>query len=380
MNEENVSNLPPLPTREEVEAMQAAQWAEREAELMAQDFLKDDEWFGTPVIYVDFTKHYTKPNFLLSWNGRPFARCGDVQIISGQAGHGKSMLISQIITAVLNGEYGRLRYELTDSVPNPKVLLIDTEQSENDVIAGKNRVAELCGWGMTEKREDFFIVSLRDTDTPLDRWKATLQAIYEVKPTLIVLDGLLDVVRDFNEQVECAAIIYKCMRTASHYNASMLCVLHQNPFSQKLTGHLGSAAMRKVTDILTVEKDRTSGEAIFKVSQAKARGHQDIEDWKFRVLPVSLWGMPEQLGETTDIDRIEDIRKWLQDGQNLVEWPATVSDLKRIFKACGGIGSSDRQQRDVEAAKNRRFIIEQPREEWEAKQKHPKYYLNIDEV
>ena len=90
--------------------------------------------------------------------------------------------------------------------------------------------------------------------------------------------------------------------------------------------------------------------------------------------------MPEQLGEATDIDRIEDIRKWLQDGQNLVEWPASITDIKRIFKECGGIGSSDRQQRDVEAAKNRRFVIEQPREEWEAKQKHPKYYLNIDEV
>ena len=107
---------------------------------MREFFLSADEWFGTVIPddkWLDFTQEYVKPNFALSFRGRPFARLGDVQIVSGQAGHGKSMLFSQIITAILKGEFGELRYELSDLIPRPVVLLIDTEQSKDDVIAGK---------------------------------------------------------------------------------------------------------------------------------------------------------------------------------------------------------------------------------------------------
>ena len=352
-----------------------------ESEQAERDFLKGDEWFSTNIPadkWLDFTEEYTRPNFALSFRGRPFARIGDVQIVSGQAGHGKSMLFSQIITAILKGEFGELRYELSDTISRPVVLLIDTEQSKDDVIAGKNRVMDLCGYGLTEPREDFRVIMLRETETALERWRMTLQAIYEVKPNIIILDGLLDVVKDFNDQEECADMIYKCMQVATHYKAAMMCVLHQNPLSAKLTGHLGSAAMRKVTDILVVSKEKKNGDAVFKVEEIKARGHQDIEDWQFRVLPVSLWGRPEQIISTKSDDiTIEDIQKWLQDGQNDIEWPAYETAIKNVIKARGSVRGNDVLQDCVKRAKNRLFLREQPREEWEAKQKHPKYYLSL---
>lgn len=361
------SEIPPLKTLEELQAQQPP------------DFLKSDEWFGTVIPddkWLDFTQEYVKPNFALSFRGRPFARLGDVQIVSGQAGHGKSMLFSQIITTILKGEFGELRCELSEK---PTVLLIDTEQSKDDVIAGKNRVMDLCGYGVTEPRDDFRVIMLRETETALERWKMTLQAIYEVKPNIIILDGLLDVVRDFNDQSECADMIYKCMQIATFYRAAMMCVLHQNPQSAKLTGHLGSAAMRKVTDILVVSKEKTKGgDVIFSVEETKARGHQDIEDWQFRVLPVSLWGRPEQIVSAKSDDiAIEDIRKWLQDDQNDTEWPAYESAIKNVIKARGNVRSNDVLQECVKRAKNRRFLIEQPREEWEPGQRYPKYYLSL---
>ena len=344
------------------------------------DFLKSDEWFGTPIApseWLDFTEAYTSPNFALSFRGRPFARLGDVQVISGQAGHGKSMLFSQIITALLKGEFGELRYELADSIPNPKILLIDTEQSKNDVIAGKNRVMELCGWGMQQAIDNFRVIMLRDTETAIGRWRKTLQSVYEVQPNFIILDGLLDVVEDFNAQTECAELIFKCLQTATHYKAAMMCVLHQNPLSTKLTGHLGSAAMRKVSDILVVSKDKKSDNIVFNVTQAKARGHQDIADWQFRVVP-SLWGRPEQIGSISsdDID-IESIKQWLQDGQADIEWPAYESTIKTVIKERGNVRSNDVLQECIKRAKNRRFIVEQPREEWEPGQRYPKYYLSL---
>lgn len=372
-------NRIPLPDETDIKVLPQPSTFE---ELKAQqpDFLKSDEWFGTPIApseWLDFTEAYTSPNFALSFRGRPFARLGDVQVISGQAGHGKSMLFSQIITALLKGEFGELRYELADSIPNPKILLIDTEQSKNDVIAGKNRVMELCGWGMQQTIDNFRVIMLRDTETAIGRWRKTLQSVYEVQPNFIILDGLLDVVEDFNAQTECAELIFKCLQTATHYKAAMMCVLHQNPLSTKLTGHLGSAAMRKVSDILVVSKDKKSDNIVFNVTQAKARGHQDIADWQFRVVP-SLWGRPEQIGSISsdDID-IESIKQWLQDGQADIEWPAYESTIKTVIKERGNVRSNDVLQECIKRAKNRRFIVEQPREEWESKQKYPKYYLSL---
>ena len=360
------SNLPPLGKGEPVPT-----------------FLSGDKWYSTTIRedeWLNFKEPYSKPNFVLSFRGRPFARMGDVQIISGQAGHGKSMLLSQLITAILFGECGDWQYELVNTIPNPCVLLIDTEQSKDDVIASKNRIMTMCGWGLQEERQDFRVLMLRATETALERWKKSLRAIYEVKPNVIVLDGLLDVVEDFNSQTECAELIFKCMQTATHYEAAMMCVLHQNPLSSKLVGHLGSAAMRKVTDILQVTKDKTASEITFCVTETKARGHQDIEDWKFHVLPSS-WGIPEQIGQietnTKSNINIEDIKQWLCDGQNDIEFPAYESDIKDIFKTRGNIRSNDILQECVRRAKNRLFLKEQPKEEWESKQKYPKYYLSI---
>lgn len=135
------SSLPPLRLSSEI----IVEHQERD------EFLKSEEWFGTVINdneWLDFRELYVRPNFLLSFRGRPFARMGNIVIISGQAGHGKSMLISQIITSILHGEFGGLRYELSDTIPQPVVLLIDTEQSKDDVICAKNRVMELCGWGV----------------------------------------------------------------------------------------------------------------------------------------------------------------------------------------------------------------------------------------
>ena len=168
------------------------------------------------------------------------------------------------------------------------------------------------------------------------------------------------------------------MRVATHYQAAMMCVLHQNPGTAKLTGHLGSAAMRKVTDILVVSKVKKNGEILFNVEAVKARGHQDIEDWAFRVLPVSLWGRPEQIVSTKANDiTIEDIEKWLQDGQNDIEWPAYESAIKSVIKERGNVKGNDTLQECIKRAKNRLFLREQPREEWEPGQRYPKYYLSL---
>ena len=365
----DVTNLPQLQSADELKAQQPP------------DFLKADGWFDVDIStdYLDFTKPYEKPLKTLSMDGVPFAPLKGIHALTGQSGHGKTMLFSQFMAAILNGEFGGLRYELSDLIRNPKVLYIDTEMEEENTIAVKNRVCQMSNRNPQQSYDDFKILMLRETEEATDRWRKTLKAIYEVKPTIVFIDGLLDLVSDFNKNDECQRMIYRCMQVASHYGISVWCLVHQNPGNTtKLVGHLGSMLERKVTDVFCCIKETNdkTGEVTFTVKQTKARG-RDVPKWKFRILPVGVYGMPEQIDESTDIDDIDLIHQWLRDGQELIKWPATITEIKRIFKECGSVGSSDRQQRDVEAAKNRRFIIEQPREEWQPGQKHPKYFLNL---
>lgn len=338
-------------------------------------FLQGDDWFAVDVkpYQLDFTKAYEAPQYTLSWNGIPFAPRGGIHAITGQAGNGKTMTLAQFMAAILCGEYGELRYELSDVVPNPKVLYIDTEMEEANTIAVKNRVMTLCERPINEDSDDFEVIMLREvpettddkgkkTSSSVNRWRMTLKAIYEYKPTAVFIDGLLDVVADFNDNKECQEIIYKCMQVASHYNISVWCIVHQNPGGEKLVGHLGSFLERKVTDVFQTKKDKNdkTGDVTFTVSQKKARG-RDVADWQFRVLPVDSWGRPEQIlaaeiqrkGEKSEGDDPEKIKQWIDEAANRYEWPMSRGDIKKtVFGEIGGQLNHGKQDTDLAIAIN----------------------------
>ena len=338
-------------------------------------FLQGDDWFAVDVkpYQLDFTKAYEAPQYTLSWNGIPFAPRGGIHAITGQAGNGKTMTLAQFMAEILCGEYGELRYELSDVIPHPKVLYIDTEMEEANTIAVKNRVMTLCERPINEDSDDFVVIMLREvpettddkgkkTSSSVNRWRMTLKAIYEYKPTAVFIDGLLDVVADFNDNKECQEIIYKCMQVASHYNISVWCIVHQNPGGEKLVGHLGSFLDRKVTDVFQTKKDKNdkTGDVTFTVSQKKARG-RDVADWKFRVLPVDSWGRPEQIlsaeiqrkGEKSEGDDPEKIKQWIEEAANRYEWPMSRGDIKRtVFGEIGGQLNHGKQDTDLAIAIN----------------------------
>ena len=92
-------------------------------EAKAPDFLRGDNWFGRDVkpYRLNFSDAYQRPRYTLSWKGVPFAPLGGIHAITGQAGNGKTMTLTQFMVAILAGEYGELRYELADEIPEPKV-------------------------------------------------------------------------------------------------------------------------------------------------------------------------------------------------------------------------------------------------------------------
>ena len=293
---------------------------EQDAKPQAPDFLKADEWFDIDISgdLLDFAEPYRPPRYTMERDGVPFADVGELHIISGKPGHGKTGLMSQLMATVLCGQHGNtVRRSVPHLVRQPdgsqseqmvdvRVLYIDTEQGKDDTIAIKNRVCSMAGIDYTKPTQQFTILRLRDTEEAKDRWRKILKAIHTVRPTDIFLDGMLDIVKDYNDQTECQPIVRRCMMTATEYDASLWAVLHENPMVDKLVGTLGSITQRKVSEIFTVIKVKQADlkpneqrpdlpDIYFKVKQVKARG-RDVGDWLFEyVTNAGGWGQPVEI-------------------------------------------------------------------------------------
>ena len=364
MNEENNNNTPKLDPSQ------------------IPEFLQGDQWFTEQVDddFLNFEKPYRPPRYTMERNGIPFADVGELHIISGKPGNGKTGLMSQLMSASLSGRHGNtLKREVPHKVKNeetgeieekmvPTVLLyIDTEQGEDDTIAIKNRVCSMANIDYSKPSQQFHVLRLRDTETAEQRWRKILKAIYLKKPTDIFLDGMLDIVNDYNDQTECQPIIRKCMMLATHYDSSLWAVLHENPLVDKLVGTLGSITQRKVSEIFTVikvkqselkESDRRPDlpDIYFRVKQVKARG-RDVADWLFEyVTNAGGWGQPVELEDngthvvgSKEMQLMKECNERFK-GFNWTSGGANYSDLERHL-ASQGITSNRKKGDLINAAK-----------------------------
>ena len=114
------------------------------------DFLKGDDWFGTNVDgdFLDFDKPYRPPRYTMERDGVPFADVGEIHIISGKPGNGKTGLMAQLIAATLGGRFGntitrKVGHKINGQegfyeIPT-RILYVDTEQGEDDTRGVKKR-------------------------------------------------------------------------------------------------------------------------------------------------------------------------------------------------------------------------------------------------
>ena len=368
------------------------------------EFLQGDNWFQEEVDgdFLNFEKPYRPPRYTMERNGIAFADVGELHIISGKPGNGKTGLMSQLMSATLSGQHGNtLRREVPHKVRNPEtneieekvipnvLLYIDTEQGEDDTIAIKNRVCSMAGIDYTKPCKQFYILRLRDTETAEQRWRKILKAIYLVKPTDIFLDGMLDIVNDYNDQVECQPVIRKCMMLATYYDASLWAVLHENPMVDKLVGVLGSITQRKVSEIFTVIKVKQSElkeserrpdlpDIYFRVKQVKARG-RDVSDWLFEyVTNAGGWGQPVELEDNgarvvnPEEETLKECIARFKD-MNWTSGGATYSELDKHLSG-QGITSGATRSKLINAALECQVITS------EGSKGHRKFYYNGDKA
>ena len=93
------------------------------------------------------------------------------------------------------------------------------------------------------------------------------------RPDIIFIDGIRDLVFDFNDIKECTIIVNWIMFLVDKYNCHISLVLHQNPSdsNSKGRGHLGTELDNKCESAIVVAKDEDD-ESVSIISPSATRG------------------------------------------------------------------------------------------------------------
>ena len=328
----------------------------------------------------DAEREYPTSLFLFEYNGVPFSPLGGIQAISGQKKNGKTFFMTMLMACALEPDSERVRAKLPglrlreDALEAlghmPVVLYVDTEMEPVNTKMLQRRVHWLCGWRTDVNHPRFHIIRLRTmpdgTDVAEERRKVVRYWVEQYSPDIIVIDGLRDLVHDFNDNAESAEIINRLMAMAERRNVSIWSALHYNPRpgngdESKMRGHLGTELGNKVTDTFVSSKKRDAmGNASFTVRQVDAR-NKDVEDIHFSITDEPGGGAIPRITDNVEDDPLEardltvdEIKALLRTTD--LQWPASRSQIKNT--AFGDGISFSKRQKYLEMAINARIIVE----------------------
>ncbi len=138
-----------------------------------------------------------------------------------------------------------------------KIGYFDTEQGNNRVMRLLLRLAKYTGRLIGK---NLFVYNLRKK-SPGERKRIIMKLTGEHKFDVIVIDGIRDLVADFNSVGETSDLIYWLENLIGISSAQVINVLHQNKgaLDYNSRGHLGSELENKCENVFSTETDPATG-------------------------------------------------------------------------------------------------------------------------
>ena len=196
--------------------------------------------FDLSKFFVEYDDDIPEPEPLLMLNLTLVLSRGNISTIKGKAKARKSFFITLLVKF------------LFEQNPDISILLIDTEQSKSFVFKAMKRAYRLMDW--TDKNSRLKVLSLRECDVT-DRKDILVQAINELKPDVVLLDGGVDIICDFNNAQESKEITGLLMKLSTEFNCHIVNVLHEGKTNGELRGHFGAEMLNKSETVFEVVKD-----------------------------------------------------------------------------------------------------------------------------
>lgn len=226
---------------------------------------------------ISVADQYPPEVYLLENNGVGFFAKGDIHAIKAKQKNGKTNAISLMVAAILGGSWGPLRAAL----PMARVLVVDTEQKAADVQLVYNRTIQLAQLPLDDYFDRFQTFGLRSF-TNEQKLKAVEVLIRNLKPDIVFIDGVVDLMGNFNEVDDSKTLIEHLMRLStaevSGAEVAIVCVLHTNKATEdhNMRGHAGTMLAQKSGTVLEVKKE----DNIFTITNTDAR-HKEVPRWSY---------------------------------------------------------------------------------------------------
>lgn len=316
---------------------------------------------------LDAKQNYPEPYYMLEYKGVPFSTLGGIQALSGQKKNGKTFVLALLMAAILTTDSKRAQKYLNGlKVPArtlqhlghlPTVLYVDTEMERLNSAKVLRRVHWLCDWPMDVPNARFSVLWLRGVTEVKDekgnvierayakRYRLIKAAIEMLNPDAVFIDGIRDIIGDFNDNSESAQLVGELMALAEQKDICIWNTLHMNPRpgnddESKMRGHLGTELGNKITDTLvSIKKKEANGKVTFTVKQNDARG-KDMEDWRFEVTSdAGALGIPKILNDSSFATDADSKKKYEADEYfRQYRWTpsgATYTDIERWLRSKG---------------------------------------------
>ena len=201
---------------------------------------------------LDLSLPTNEPKFMFSVGGVPTIPQGELIGIKGRAKMGKSQFEYFLIAVMLAGVSRGSVKPLADRY---KILLFDTEQSQASLKKCCQRALNFAGLPSDKNNECFLPFFMRPLSIE-ERRKVIADAVEAEKPDIIFIDGVRDLLQDFNSLEQSNDLIQWLLSLTAEHGCTIVSVLHQNKAKDdgNMRGHLGTELLNKLTDCFEVSK------------------------------------------------------------------------------------------------------------------------------
>ncbi|MBV8038870.1 AAA family ATPase [Bacteroides sp. AN502] len=296
---------------------------------------------------LDLSLPINEPKFLFSIGGVPTIPLAELIGIKGRAKMGKSQFEYLLIAVMLTG---LSRGNIRPLQANYKVLLFDTEQSQASLKKCCQRALKYAALPIDKNDARFIPFFMRPLS--IDERKQTIEnAVREEHPDIIFIDGVRDLLQDFNSLEQSGNLIQWLLHLTAEYGCTIVSVLHQNKAKDdgNMRGHLGTELLNKLTDCFEVVKK----DGKFIVSCTDSRNIQ-CPDIAFSIDANGEFRDEVIPDENKSLARVEEIKRVLRTCFN-TKSEMTYTELTKSYAMEAAV-SERTAQRAIKEAKNNGFL------------------------
>lgn len=180
---------------------------------------------------------------------------GNFAIITGLPKVGKSTIVAGLVASAFV-MYDVFGCKLTFPGERRGLAYFDTETAPYDFYAQIGRILRFSG---RNNVPDYFHAYNFREDNPDAILKFIEEHFLAIDTPVAIIDGLLDLIWDFNDAVQSKNLINTLKRWGKIYNCLIICILHQGKNTGGNTlGHLGSMTDRYCQSTIEIQRDNNT--------------------------------------------------------------------------------------------------------------------------